>query len=61
VTASRQRHWFKTSYSGAQEPNCIEARFTTGGIDIRDSKDPHGPILSFDANRWARFLRRLHG
>jgi hypothetical protein len=56
-----QRGWFTSSYSGGQDENCVEARFTSGGTDIRDSKDPHGPVLSFDADRWARFLQHLRG
>jgi hypothetical protein len=54
-----QQCGFTSSHSGPHNENCVEARFTTDGIDIRDSKDPHGPILSFDADRWASFVRRL--
>jgi hypothetical protein len=52
--------WFKSSYSTANGPNCVEARFSCDGIDIRDSKDPHGPILSFDQTSWNKFLQHLH-
>lgn len=51
--------WFTSSYSGANNNSCLEARFTTTGIDIRDSKDRRGGHLNFDAPRWADFLRTL--
>ncbi|MEV0705570.1 DUF397 domain-containing protein [Saccharopolyspora sp. NPDC050389] len=28
-----------------------------GGIEIRDSKDPDGPILQFNGTAWAGFRR----
>ncbi|MGI8311123.1 DUF397 domain-containing protein [Saccharopolyspora hattusasensis] len=52
--------WFKSSYSTANSANCVEARLSGGGIEIRDSKDPGGPILRFDNSAWARFLRGLY-
>ncbi|RCW40683.1 uncharacterized protein DUF397 [Halopolyspora algeriensis] len=51
--------WFTSSYSGPNNNSCVEARFTGRGIDIRDSKDRQGGHLSFDADRWADFLRQL--
>jgi hypothetical protein len=38
--------WRKSSFSGSQG-NCVEFAPTTTGVAVRDSKDPHGPILSF--------------
>jgi hypothetical protein len=37
------RTWRKSSYSSSQ-PNCVELATSA----VRDSKDPHGPVLSAD-------------
>lgn len=52
--------WVKSTYSGGEGGNCIEwapehAR-TTGEFLVRDSKDPYGPALSFDAVAWSFFV-----
>ncbi|ONI80916.1 DUF397 domain-containing protein [Saccharothrix sp. ALI-22-I] len=49
--------WFKSSRS-AENPACVEIRFTTDATDVRDSKNPAGPMLSFPRAAWAKFLRR---
>ncbi|MGI8311119.1 DUF397 domain-containing protein [Saccharopolyspora hattusasensis] len=54
-----EARWFKSSYSGPNNNSCIEARLSRGGIEIRDSKNPGGPILRFGSAAWARFLRGL--
>jgi hypothetical protein len=36
---------------------CVEiATLPDGSVAIRDSKDPEGPQLRFDAGEWAAFL-----
>jgi Domain of unknown function (DUF397) len=60
---TRQYNWHKSSYSDPQA-NCVEvARVPAGGIAVRDSKDPNGPVLRFDARDWNRFVERIkaHG
>lgn len=48
--------WFKSSYSG-QNGDCVEARNRPdNGIDLRDSKNPHGPILTFGPEARLSFL-----
>ncbi|MFE6776868.1 DUF397 domain-containing protein [Streptomyces sp. NPDC057702] len=51
--------WIKSSYS-TNGGNCVEwapARAAaTGTVPVRDSKDPHGPTLAFDAAAWAAFV-----
>lgn len=49
--------WFKSSRS-ADNPSCVEVRFAVGATDVRDSKDPAGPVLSFSRAAWAQFLKR---
>lgn len=47
--------WRKSSFSAGQG-NCIEVRkHADGSRDIRDSKDPDGPILSFTRDEWRAF------
>lgn len=47
--------WRKSSYSGAG-PDCVEVAITTEAAAVRDSKDPHGPTLTFPAATFTRFL-----
>ncbi|MEU5647370.1 DUF397 domain-containing protein [Streptomyces milbemycinicus] len=48
--------WFKSSYSGAGQTECVEAAFRTGGIAIRDSKNPDRAVLAFSAHAWGDFV-----
>ncbi|WP_243789266.1 DUF397 domain-containing protein [Saccharopolyspora gloriosae] len=59
-TCLPSRTWFKSSYSGPNNNSCVEARMTGVGVDIRDSKDPEGALLSFDSGAWRDFLLRLN-
>jgi uncharacterized protein DUF397 len=59
MTTNSRTEWFKSSYSGGNNNTCVEARLTGTSVDIRDSKDPDGPILSFGSSAWGRFLRGL--
>jgi hypothetical protein len=47
--------WRTSSYSGSNGGNCIEVAMTPDTVAIRDSKDPHGPVLTFGAVDWRRF------
>jgi len=50
--------WRKATASGAN--GCIEvAPLPDGGVAIRDSKDPAGPVLSFTRHEWLSFLDGL--
>ena len=52
--------WRKSSYSGNGGGNCVEvARNLPGIVAVRDSKDPHGPVLTVSADDWAAFITRL--
>ncbi|MFF5715959.1 DUF397 domain-containing protein [Streptomyces buecherae] len=49
--------WRKSSYSGNNGGNCVEvAPGFPGVVPVRDSKDPDGPALAFDAAAWAAFV-----
>ena len=49
--------WRKSSYSGNGGSDCVEvARNLTRTIAVRDSKDPHGPVLAIESAGWRDFL-----
>ncbi|HEY8987199.1 MAG TPA: DUF397 domain-containing protein [Streptomyces sp.] len=40
--------WFKSSYSGSDQSTCVEVADVRRDFDqvaIRDSKNPHGPVI----------------
>jgi hypothetical protein len=49
--------WIKSSHSGGNATECVEAAFVPGGVLVRDSKVPGGPRVSVSAEAWAKFLR----
>ena len=56
--------WRKSSYSNGTGGSCVEVATLTdasGGHDIavRDSKDPHGPALTFTAHQWLDFTAAI--
>ncbi|MBL7487286.1 DUF397 domain-containing protein [Frankia sp. AgB1.9] len=36
--------------------NCVEVAVRRGEVRVRDSKDPHGPVLRFTVEEWSTFL-----
>ncbi|MCX4908392.1 DUF397 domain-containing protein [Streptomyces sp. NBC_00878] len=48
--------WFKSSYSGGNETECVEAALLPGFTAVRDSKDTVGPLLVFAPQAWADFV-----
>jgi hypothetical protein len=50
--------WRKSSYSGNNGGNCVEVA-AARTIAIRDSKDPHGPVLAFAPKDWQQFADRI--
>jgi hypothetical protein len=48
--------WIKSSLSFSNG-NCVEvASLPDGGVGVRDSKDPSGPVLRFTPGEWHAFL-----
>lgn len=45
--------WRKATYSG----ECVEVATADTLIAVRDSKDPHGPPLTFSTSSCREFLR----
>jgi hypothetical protein len=50
--------WRKSSYSGG-EGHCVELARVPGGVAVRDSKDPDGPVLRFSAAEWRAFVASM--
>lgn len=49
--------WRKTSYSGNGGSDCVEvATSRPGAVAVRDSKDPHGPMLTLEPTPWRNFI-----
>ena len=49
--------WRKSARSNSSGGNCVEvAPLPDGGMAVRDSKDPDGPVLTFTAAEWAAFI-----
>ncbi|MFI9247122.1 DUF397 domain-containing protein [Streptomyces sp. NPDC053086] len=55
MTTSRLT-WFKSSYSSADGPDCVEVAITPATIHIRDSKDMNGAQLAVSGTTWTEFL-----
>ncbi|MFE0369444.1 DUF397 domain-containing protein [Streptomyces tendae] len=49
--------WKKSSYSGAQQGDCLEVQTTEEGlVAARDSKSPHLGAFAFSPDQWAAFV-----
>jgi hypothetical protein len=47
--------WVKSSLSFALG-NCVEVSDQPGGIGVRNSRDPQGPVLMFTPAEWTAFV-----
>ncbi|SDT69870.1 protein of unknown function [Streptomyces sp. TLI_053] len=47
--------WRKSSYSNGSGGDCIEVNDVVRG-QVRDSKDPEGPVLTFSPSAWQSFV-----
>jgi hypothetical protein len=52
--------WRKSSYSGNGGVDCVEvARDLPRTVAVRDSKDPHGPVLTMEPAGWRDFIAEV--
>ncbi|MFC7816990.1 DUF397 domain-containing protein [Streptomyces sp. NPDC057367] len=53
--------WFKSSYSGSDEPDCVEVAIApaTPTVHVRDSKTPDTARLAFADAAWTAFVHTV--
>jgi len=51
--------WRKSSFSGANGGNCVEAASDSGVTLVRDTTNRGGVMLTFNAEAWATFTAAL--
>lgn len=54
--ASTLTNWFKSSYSGGDQGECLEVATGHPAVPVRDSKSAHGPTLVFSPAGWSSFV-----
>lgn len=54
--------WRKSTFSSSNGGQCVEVAHNLPGIvAVRDSKNPHGPALTFTPEDWSAFIAGLKG
>jgi hypothetical protein len=48
--------WYKSSYSGGSQGECLEVARGFDAVPVRDSKDAHGPAMIASAASWSAFV-----
>lgn len=53
--------WFKSSYSGNEDGDCVEVAIasTEATVHVRDSKNRNGAQLAFESSSWAEFIDKM--
>lgn len=52
--------WRKSTFSNGSGGNCVDVALNLPGVvAVRDSKNPHGPVLVVSGDEWASFITRL--
>ncbi|MEU2670872.1 DUF397 domain-containing protein [Streptomyces sp. NPDC007164] len=51
--------WFKSSYSGGSNGECLEVAYGYASVPVRDSKDAGGPAVIFSRVGWSSFVRAV--
>ncbi|WP_316754211.1 DUF397 domain-containing protein [Streptomyces herbicida] len=51
--------WYKSSYSGGSQGDCLEVARGHADVPVRDSKSVAGPALVFSAGGWTSFVTAL--
>ncbi|MEU0136377.1 DUF397 domain-containing protein [Streptomyces sp. NPDC006296] len=48
--------WYKSSYSGGDQGECLEVARGYDAVSVRDSKVSHGPALIASTASWSAFV-----
>ncbi|MFJ6613498.1 DUF397 domain-containing protein [Streptomyces sp. NPDC091289] len=59
TSSSKIPSWFKSSYSGGNATECVEAARLSNSTAIRDSKATGAGSLLFQPGSWASFVSAL--
>lgn len=52
-----KKDWYKSTASTNDGTHCVETRIhDDGSVDVRNSRFPDGPLVSFTREEWAAFL-----
>ncbi|WP_406861031.1 DUF397 domain-containing protein [Streptomyces sp. HUAS MG47] len=53
--------WYKSSYSGGGQGECLEVARGHARVPVRDSKAVAGPAVVFSADGWSVFVAAVKG
>ncbi|MGW3267752.1 DUF397 domain-containing protein [Streptomyces sp. NPDC001056] len=53
--------WYKSSYSGGSQGDCLEVARGHATVPVRDSKHRSGPALVFSVDSWTSFIGAVKG
>jgi uncharacterized protein DUF397 len=56
---SREPTWFKSSYSGGNATECLEAAFVPSDVLVRDSKQPSEALIRISPGAWWAFTQDI--
>ncbi|MCA1188227.1 MULTISPECIES: DUF397 domain-containing protein [unclassified Saccharopolyspora] len=56
MTGAANDGWFTSSRSAAASDNCVEVRFGSDEVGVRDTKERSGPVFAFSAGAWGAFV-----
>jgi hypothetical protein len=54
-----ERTWRTSTYTGGNGGNCVEVADGNRTVDVRDTKDRGGLVLSVNAEAWRTFTESL--
>ncbi|MFC8311423.1 DUF397 domain-containing protein [Streptomyces olivaceus] len=61
MTTDHELSWFKSSYSGSENDNCVEVALRPGTVHVRDSKDRSIRPLAVTPTAWTAFTALAAG
>jgi len=53
-----ESNWRKSSYSADNGGACVEVA-SAKAVQVRDTTDRHGPVLTFSAGAWRAFTETI--